>query len=98
MTSKCTSCGLRVWKRDSEVFERIGPCQNCAWRELEPLANSLVDVFSKSDVPDRLSIAKDYGWDRYYEALLDLALTLYEAGWRLTRIVEQNVRAALPPR
>lgn len=96
MTSKCSSCGLRILKRDSEIFERIGLCQKCAWRELEPLVNSLVDVFSTSDVPDNLSIAKGYGWDAYYEAVSDLSLRLYEAGWRLTRNLEQNASATLP--
>ena len=96
MTSKCASCGLRILKRDSEIFERIGLCQRCAWRELEPLVNSPADVFSTSGAPNDLSIAKDHGWDAYYEALSDLALKLYGAGWRLTKNLEQNVRATLP--
>jgi len=53
-------------------------------------------VFSTSDVPDSLSIAKDNGWDSYYEAVSGLSLRLYEAGWRLTRNPEQNASATLP--
>jgi hypothetical protein len=82
---RCDSCGQKVRKRDRETFERIGLCQQCALRELEPLANSLVDTFCHFGAPDTLAIAKDHGWASYHKALLELALELYSAGWRLTR-------------
>ena len=87
-TAKCESCGQKVWKRDLETFERIGLCHQCAPRELEPLANSLIDAFSLCGAPETIEIAKDRGWECYYESQFDLAIELYKAGWRLTKETE----------
>jgi hypothetical protein len=85
---KCGSCGQKVLKRDSETLEEIGLCQQCARRELEPLANSLIDAFCLCGAPETIEIAKNRGRDCYYDSQLKLALELYKAGWRLTRAVE----------
>jgi hypothetical protein len=83
---KCGSCGHKVWKRDRDIFERIGLCQRCALRQVEPLANSLYDALNGD--PEGLVMAMGHTRASHYEALLNLALKLYEDGWRLTRIVE----------
>jgi hypothetical protein len=75
-----------VWKRDRETYERIGLCQQCSLRELEPLANSLIDALCLCGAPGTLEIAKDRRWESYYDVLLGVALELYKADWRLTRV------------
>lgn len=87
---KCVSCGQSVLKHDRETFDRIGLCEGCAQLELEPFVISLSDVFSRCGAPETLEIAKGRGWGSYEEALLELALSLYEAGWRLTRTAHQS--------
>lgn len=83
---KCGSCGQKVWKRDRAIFERIGMCQQCGLRQVEPLANSLCDALH--DDPEGLVMAMGHTRASHYEALLELALELYQAGWRLTGAVE----------
>ncbi len=92
---RCGSCGQKVWKRDREVFERIGMCLQCALRELNPLANSLDEALCGD--PETLVMAMDDGRPSYHDALLDLALRPYEAGWRLAGEVGKDARQSLSP-
>lgn len=70
-------------KRDQDTFEEIGLCQRCALHKLEPLAVDLDNALSGD--PEGLVMAHDRGRTSYYGALLDIALKLYGAGWRISK-------------
>jgi ribosomal protein S14 len=83
---RCGSCGQKVWKPQRAIFEEIGLCRQCALRELEPLANSLDDALCGD--PETLVTAMGHTRASHYEGLLDLALKVYKAGWRVTTPAE----------
>jgi hypothetical protein len=67
-------------------------CGECALREVEPLAVSLVAALGND--PETLVMASNKGRASYYEKVFDLALELYEDGWRLLQPAEEAENAA----
>ena len=77
--SRCQSCGQKILKRESRLFEECGLCSVCAEREVGPLKDLLSDALND---PGRLVIAEEKGWNSWEDEIFQLAVRLYVDGWR----------------